>query len=238
MHDIKLGHLTTADFPLIAVPLIDKSLSSDLNIDDADAIELRVDMFDILSESYVVDIINQAKERFSKPVITTIRSFNEGGAVEIDDKTRKKLFKAIMKHTDAVDIEINSEIFNGVVKLARKNNKMSIGSFHDFIRTPEPDKLAAVIKKGKSFKADVVKIAVMPNNMQDLRTITDITIRHSDVGLITIAMGELGMASRVCFPMIGSLLTFATLDVKTAPGQLSLSQIKEFLSVLKNIEYL
>jgi 3-dehydroquinate dehydratase len=33
--------------------------------------------------------------------------------------------------------------------------------------------------------------------------------------------------------MIGSLLTFATLYVAIAPGQLSLSQIKEFLSVLR-----
>ena len=234
MQDLKIGDLTTFDFPLIAVPLIDKSLTPELNLDDADVVEMRVDMFNDLSVKYVVDTLIQAREQLNKPIITTIRRFSEGGAVEIDDKTRKKLFKAVIKHTDAVDIEINSEIFNGVVKLARKNKKMSIGSFHDFIRTPKPDELEAVIKKGKSFKADVVKIAVMPNNIQDLRTITDITIDHSDVGLITIAMGELGMASRVFFPMIGSLLTFATLDVETAPGQLSLSKIKEFLSVLKN----
>jgi 3-dehydroquinate dehydratase len=36
--------------------------------------------------------------------------------------------------------------------------------------------------------------------------------------------------------MIGFLLTFATLDVTTAPGQLSLRQIKEFLSVLREKE--
>ncbi len=236
MLDLRIGDLTTYDFPLIAVPLVDKSLTPELNVDDADVVEMRVDMFDDISEKYVVNTIIKAREQLNKPIITTIRRFSEGGAIEIDDKTRKKLFKAVIKQTDAVDIEINSEIFNNIVKLARKNKKMSIGSFHDFIRTPKPDELEKVIKRGKSFKADVVKIAIMPNSVRDLRTITGITLDHSDVGLITIAMGELGMSSRVFFPMIGSLLTFATLDVTTAPGQLSLSKIKEFLSVLKDQE--
>ena len=236
MQDLKIGELTAFDFPLIAVPLVDKSLTPELNVDDADVIEMRVDMFDDISEKYIVETLIKVKEQLNKPIITTIRRFSEGGATEIDDKARKKLFKAVIKHTDAVDIEINSEIFNNIVKLARKNKKMSIGSFHDFIRTPNSDELEKVIKRGKSFKADVIKIAVMPNNIQDLRTITDFTLTHSDVGLITIAMGELGMSSRVFFPMIGSLLTFATLDVTTAPGQLSLSKIKEFLSVLRDQE--
>jgi 3-dehydroquinate dehydratase-1 len=234
MREMRIGDLSGKDFPLIVVPLIDKSLSSSINIDDADAIEMRVDMFDDLSEEYVVDTISKAKDNFNKPIILTIRSYSEGGAVQIDDKTRKKLFKALIKHVDAVDVEINSEIFGGIIKLARKNKKVSVGSFHDFTGTPSHEELSATIKKAKSFKADLVKIAVMPNSTQDLCTLTDITLKHADVGLITIAMGELGMASRVFFPMIGSLVTFATLDVETAPGQLSLSKIKEFLSVIKD----
>lgn len=236
MKELALGTYTEYDFPLIAVPLIDTSLTPELNVDDADVIELRVDMFSDVEEKYVVNTHIRAKEQLNKPIITTIRSVSEGGATEIDDKTRKKLFKAVIKYTDAVDIEINSEIFNSTVKLARKNKKLSIGSFHDFIRTPNADELETVMKRGRSFKADVIKVAVMPNNIHDLKAITSFALNHPEDRMITIAMGELGMSSRIFFPMIGSLLTFATLDVATAPGQLSLSQIKEFLSVLREQE--
>ncbi|UCG78279.1 MAG: type I 3-dehydroquinate dehydratase [Nitrospirota bacterium] len=236
MPDIRIGAFERSDFPLIAVPLTDRSLSSELNLDNADIIEMRVDMFEEHSEKHVVHTLLKAKEMFDKPLIATIRSISEGGAVEIDDKTRKKLFKSLIKHTDAVDIEINSEIFSSTVKLARKNNKLSIGSFHDFIRTPDASELEEAIKRGRSFKADIVKIAVMPNSMDDLQTITDMTLKHSKDGIISIAMGELGMASRIFLPMIGSLITFASIDVESAPGQLSLRKMKEFLSVLKTTD--
>ena len=110
MLDLRIGDLTTYDFPLIAVPLVDKSLTPELNVDDADVVEMRVDMFDDISEKYVVNTIIKAREQLNKPIITTIRRFSEGGAIEIDDKTRKNLFKAVIKQTDAVDIEIKIAI--------------------------------------------------------------------------------------------------------------------------------
>jgi 3-dehydroquinate dehydratase len=37
-------------------------------------------------------------------------------------------------------------------------------------------------------------------------------------------MGPRGRATRVLFPALGSLFTFASLDKKTAPGQLGLEE--------------
>lgn len=237
MQNIQIGDITAGTYPLIAVPLTDKSVLSGVDAEDADIIELRVDMFEKLSGEYIKEIVGKAKDTLKKPVITTIRSYTEGGAVRISDKERESLFKAVIKCTDAVDIEIRSEIFNRIVKLAHRHKKTAIGSFHDFVQTPEPDKLSDIFKRGKSFKADIIKIAVMPNSADDLRTITELTLRFHDKGLIAVAMGGLGMSSRIYLPLIGSLMTFASLDIATAPGQLSLKDIKGFLSVSKNSEY-
>lgn len=225
------------EHPLIAVPVTDKALSSDVSPDGADILEVRVDMFSDLSHDYVSSCIQKAKEKFQKPLITTVRRVEEGGAVSIPDKERLDLYKAAMEYTDAVDIEINSEIYGSVIKQAHKKKKTIIGSFHDFHKTPGIDELIRIAEKGKSFKADIVKVAVMPHNPEDLRNLTAITLKFYDQGIITIGMGQLGMASRIFLPLIGSLITFASLEQETAPGQLSLEEMDRFFSAIKDAEH-
>jgi len=233
MQNISIGNIRLGERPLIAVPMTDKSLEADISADDADLIEVRVDMFSDLSKEYVIDHIRKIKEKFGKPVITTIRWYHEGGAVEMEDKERKKLYKEIAEHSDAIDVEISSDVFGGALKAGRKKKKPVIASFHDFTGTPDLSFMAELVRKAKSFKADIVKIAVMPRDAEDLRTLTRFTLDHHDEGIIAIAMGELGMMSRTFLPMIGSLITFASLDTVSAPGQLSLAEMKRFLSVLE-----
>ncbi|GBD99811.1 3-dehydroquinate dehydratase [bacterium BMS3Abin07] len=237
MQNLNIGNITVGKYPLIAVPLTDAEVISATDVSGTDIIELRVDMFRNQTVDYVKDIFIRARENLKKPIIATIRSESEGGAVPISDRDRKSIFKSIIDLTDAVDIEIRSEIYGSIVNLARKHRKPSIGSFHDFNATPSSKELSEIVKRGKSFRADIVKIAVMPDGPDDLRTITDITLKFHDQGIITISMGELGMTSRIYLPFIGSLLTFATLDVTTAPGQISLEKMKEFFSVLREDEH-
>lgn len=233
MQDIYIGNIKLGGRPLIAVPCTDKSLDSDFSPHDADLLEIRVDMFSDLSKNYVIDHIRKIKDKFGKPVITTIRWYKEGGAMEMEEKERNKLYKEIAEYTDAIDVEVTSEVFGGALKAARKKKKTVIASFHDFTGTPDLPTLEGIVKKAKSFKADIVKVAVMPRDAEDLRTITRFTLDHHGEGIIAIAMGELGMMSRMFLPMIGSLITFASLDTATAPGQMSLSEMKRFLVVME-----
>lgn len=230
MQEIMVGAVHLGEHPLIAVPLTDKALSINIEPVGADILEIRVDMFSDLSYDYVSSRIQKAKEKFHKPLITTIRRSEEGGAAAIPEKDRLDLFKAVMDYTDAVDIEINSEIFGSVIKQAHKKKKTIIGSFHDFHKTPGIDELIRIVEKGRSFKADIVKIAVMPHHPDDLRNLTALTLKYYDQGIITIGMGALGMTSRIFLPLIGSLITFASLETETAPGQLSLDEMNRFFS--------
>ncbi|NLA36680.1 MAG: type I 3-dehydroquinate dehydratase, partial [Actinobacteria bacterium] len=66
------------------------------------------------------------------------------------------------------------------------------------------------------------KIAAMTTSDAEVRALAAFTIAHADEGVIVIAMGEHGTRSRVFFPALGSLLTFATAPgAPVVSGQLS-----------------
>ena len=64
----------------------------------------------------------------------------------------------------------------------------------------------------------------MALSSQDVRTLALLTLRATDTKLITIAMGSLGITSRVFFPAIGSRMTYAFIGGESAPGQLAFSE--------------
>lgn len=226
---IKIGSLTLGEKPLITAPLTDSDVHTLDSIYGADMIELRVDMFSHISLSYLEPVFKEAARKFNVPLIATVRANNEGGAKELDDKQRTEMYGAIIKLTDAVDVEINSKIAATVVSIAKKHKKKVMGSFHNFHETPPMRDLVQLIKKGRNLGVDFFKIAVMPQNLEDIRTITEFTLGHQDYGIVTIAMGELGMAARIYLPLIGSLFTFASIKTQTAPGQISINEIKRYL---------
>lgn len=231
MQNCSIGSIRTGEYPLIVVPFTDRSLSSGVTPSDADIIELRVDMFSDTAVGSVVASTVGIRDKFGKPLIVTVRRSEEGGAMTLNDDERLAIFRALLDHCDAVDIEIGSDIFGSVVAMAQRHRKTVIGSFHDFSGTPEINELIRIVEKGRSFTADIVKIAVMPKSRHDLQTLTALTLKYCDQGIITIGMGLLGTASRLYLPMIGSLMAYASLDEETAPGQLSLAEMRRHFSL-------
>ncbi len=230
MPDRKIGNLTLGVRPLIAVPLTDLGVTSLDTIQGADIVELRIDMFSDHTLSHIKTTFIHARNKFHAPIIATCRSKNEGGAVGMNEDTRYQVFETVVHVSDAMDIEMNSDIANKVVHLAKSHEKISIASYHNFSETPSLHDLFKILKKGKHLDADIVKIAVMTKTRDDLRTINELTLKNYDKGIVIIAMGELGMASRIFLPMIGSLFTFASLETQTAPGQLSVKEMKKFFT--------
>ncbi|MBF0320298.1 MAG: type I 3-dehydroquinate dehydratase [Nitrospirae bacterium] len=231
MSQVKLGNQTLGlERPLIAVPLTDVDVDYLNNLRGADIAELRIDMFSSLLVSYVSEIFITFKKKFPGiPVIATCRSKEEGGAAEIADEDRPELFAHIIDLTDAVDIEIESKISKEIADLAIKHGKTLIASYHDFSKTPTTPELADVYRRGKKhLSAHIVKIAATPNNTDDIKRLAAFTLGHESV--VTISMGEKGMASRIFLPFLGSLFTFASLMTVSAPGQLSIDELRKYYS--------
>ena len=84
--------------------------------------------------------------------------------------------------------------------------------------------------------ADVVKLAVMPQTMQDvLDRLEETSYFHEnypDHPLITMSMGPQGCISRVAGEFFGSCVTFGAGEQASAPGQLPMEQLQEVLRIL------
>lgn len=125
-----------------------------------------------------------------------------------------------------MDVEIGSAIASEVASAAHAHGKLVVGSYHDFARTPDAATLATVVARGTALGADVVKLATTPQDVRDVRLLASVLISHAeDANLVVIGMGERAVATRLLFPALGSLLTYAFRDEPTGPGQLSLDEL-------------
>lgn len=195
-----------------------------------DIAELRVDLFSSSEKEYVFKELRKFK---GIPTLATIRSKKEGGQWQRTESARLALLKAVLPLVDAVDIELSSAgILKEVIQEARRLKKIAIVSYHNFKTTPTLDSLKKILKKAKAAGADVVKIAAMANSRKDMRTLAEFTLSHADQKLITLSMGKEGAISRILFPALGSLLTFAHAGHSTAPGQWDLKTTSFFIRKL------
>jgi 3-dehydroquinate dehydratase I len=71
----------------------------------------------------------------------------------------------------------------------------------------------------------VVKIAAHAAGPADTDRLIGFLRARRERGLIVIAMGPHGVASRVFCPLLGSLITYGFVGEAMAPGQLSLSDL-------------
>ncbi len=196
-----------------------------------DLIELRVDHFSDFSDVHIRDVFKEAGT-LGKPLIATVRSTKEGGQREISDSERVRLFNLIKSSADLIDIEAGAEIFDKVMNIARNAGITLIASYHNFKETPTYNELSDFITEYRDRGADIVKIATTANSKDDLRTMTRITVDHHQEGIVTICMGVKGLISRLFFPSVGSLFTFASIGASKAPGQIPVLELRKYMEEL------
>lgn len=87
-----------------------------------------------------------------------------------------------------------------------------IASHHDFEQTPSPEVMKMLLEKMCAGGADIVKLAVMPQNYKDVLNLLDVTAQfreeNTDTPVITMSMGSLGGISRISGETFGSCVTF------------------------------
>ena len=194
----------------------------------ADMVEIRVDTLHERNAAKIKKLFIEAKKE-RLPAILTIRSAKEGGVFFISEKERLELFRELTPFSDFVDVELEgSGIIKEVTAIAKKFRKKTIVSYHNFKLTPDEKTLLRVARRARKAGASIVKIAAFVKNREDMRTLLSVLLKQKDS--IVIGMGEKGAASRVFFPLAGSLVTYGSLDVSTAPGQFSLKELKGLIS--------
>lgn len=209
----------------------------------ADLIELRMDeMFDGSDIEFAAKRIEAIIEASPLPVIVTCRASDEGGMYEGDENSRVAFYERIAASSSVkrspgfIDFELSHYTKSQNIKqkinlavdhsLQQRDVKTSlILSCHDFKGVPK-DLFRKLASMRDQPAAAVLKVAFLARNLRDALEALHLP-RASDRPMISLAMGEFGLISRVLAPKFGGFLTFAALRPAevTAPGQPTIADL-------------
>ena len=209
---------------------------------DADLAEFRIDLLDFAADSKQVIALGHELKKIlgDKPMIATIRTHNEGGKLTISDADYGKTYQAYLKQPfmDMLDVEMfrDQQVVKNTVKLAHDKKVLIVMSNHDFQKTPSEDEIVKRLLKQDQLGADILKIAVMPQSKQDVFTLMNATLKVSQQSkkpLLTMSMGKLGTISRIATANMGGSFSFGMIGEASAPGQIDVTQLKQFLKTVQ-----
>lgn len=243
MTTVKVRNIVLGEgLPKIAVPNVgvteEEILASAKEIAAAkpDIMEWRIDYYEagikdneklIATAKALRDVVGEL------PILVTFRTKNEGGVLELGEDEYLDLVATVVTNRlgDAVDIELfhDEERVKDLVKQAHNYNVVVIMSNHDFEKVPAKDVIEFRLKKMAELGADVPKLACMPHSADDVLTLliaTNDARKALSTPIITMAMADLGKVSRIAGQVFGSCLSFGTVGKTSAPGQLSIEDLR------------
>jgi 3-dehydroquinate dehydratase-1 len=226
--------LLEAGKPAVAVSFTDADRPEDVAEAKAAGValaELRIDLF---ADASIDNVVAAARRLSGLPLLATIRMSEEGGAWTGGEAARRALFEAVLPFVDAIDIELRAaETLAALAPQIAAAGKALVVSHHDFAATPSPDELADIARRARAAGADIVKVAATIVAEEDLNALAGLLTSRPAPNLVVIGMGERGLVTRLLFPALGSLFTFAGKGERaSAPGQLSYERTLSLLSTL------
>jgi len=213
----------------------------------ADIVEIRLDyihgIINTESTGLLSDIILQVLKICSVShagVVFTLRSFSEGGMVDVSEDIRFGVITEIINtllSADFKDYYIDMEyssLENFLVYLQEHLPSVSsvrllrnvIISYHDFFMTPSEDAIIDSLSKMAS-KGGIAKAAFFCRDEKDVESIINAkqALREKGIRYIVMGMGELGKIIRKRAFADGDFMVYGSIGTETAPGQLSVSEL-------------
>jgi 3-dehydroquinate dehydratase I len=243
MTTVKVRNIVLGEgLPKIAVPNVgvteEEILASAKEIAAAkpDIMEWRIDYYEagIKDNEKLIATAKALRDAVGElPILVTFRTKNEGGVLELGEDEYLDLVATVVTNRlgDAVDIELfhDEERVKDLVKQAHNYNVVVIMSNHDFEKVPAKDVIEFRLKKMADLGADVPKLACMPHSADDVLTLLSATNdarKALSTPIITMAMADLGKVSRIAGQVFGSCLSFGAVGKTSAPGQLSIKDLR------------
>ncbi|MGI5932853.1 MAG: type I 3-dehydroquinate dehydratase [Eubacterium sp.] len=233
--------------PVICIPIVEKDAEGILEQArrlaklQVSMVEWRADCFAQLAEMDAVEAVLRQLREILKDIVLlfSIRTVHQGGNAAIDEKLIIRLNEMAASGglVDFVDLEFfeASKPIREIARLKKKGVRV-IASHHDFEKTPDDRILHMLMDQMYSGGADIAKIAVYPKSREDvlrLMKFTEDTGRHyPDLVVVTMAMGNLGVLSRISGELTGSAITFGTCGAESAPGQIPFEELTQILDIL------
>jgi 3-dehydroquinate dehydratase/shikimate dehydrogenase len=191
----------------------------------ADLFEIRADL--VLD----LDLLTLMRAK-TRPLLLTCLPMAEGGRWLDDDPQRRlMLLEGVKRGFDYVDVNFRSKYVDVMME---KSGRGLVVSYHDLEGTPAD--LDSLYRQMADCGADIVKIAVVPRSVSQVGRLLSFAQRVAQRGgppLIALAMGPLGIITRVAAGRYGAPFTFASAaeGAEAAPGQLPAAQMADLYRV-------
>lgn len=217
--------------------VLQQALALRLHAPAPDLAEWRVDAIRAMTPA---DLFNQLKQLHATlgpaiPLLFTNRRRDEGGGGNWREAERLASIAAAARSglVALVDVElaVPAAARHHIHEVARQAGVGVVISAHDFTATPDDTTLTATLTALLQSGADVAKFAVTaqtPDDALRLLHVASQVAATAPVPLITIAMGAYGTITRLAGPFYGAALSFATIGPTSAPGQLSLTLLRDY----------
>ncbi|MCL2849793.1 MAG: type I 3-dehydroquinate dehydratase, partial [Micrococcales bacterium] len=198
--------------PLVATSIDDLAAQASAARDVGDVLEWRIDHMSDTSTDHVLDAGHALAEAAgTTPVLATYRTVAEGGA---DRRTGLREYTVryqalLAAHlAAAIDVETALDVPD-VIAAARDASTIIVGSSHDNAGTPPVEQIVARLAASAEH-ADICKAAVTahtPDDVLALLTATREASRRLAQPVITMAMGPVGVITRLAGETFGSAAT-------------------------------
>lgn len=196
-----------------------------------DILEVRLD-----GMSGHMEALEMELDRFKNfPLLFTARCADEGGLADLSCGERAELLMSVSHRASWIDVELAS--FNDMEDAIHQIRCQGVGlilSYHNFTSTPSEPDLQRLVDLSE--EADIIKLAVFHNDVEDLVRCAHI-LRYNNHPISMMGMGELAPVSRLLYAQYGSLLNYGYLGERpTAPGQWPARLLKQAIASIGMID--
>ena len=196
----------------------------------ADMVELRVDLLKKCERAKAADFPAMLAKASSwkVPVVLTFRKACDGGAFRGQESERLRFFESVLSRKGAkagfsyVDFE-DGFGDERLVELAHGAGAKVVRSLHSF-DGPVKNLKAKLRALGRD--GDIAKVAFMPRGRRDVDRLFRELSGFADKGHVVVAMGALGVDTRIHAERLGSLWTYASVGGLAKLGHLTPYEIK------------
>ncbi|MBO1199888.1 type I 3-dehydroquinate dehydratase [Staphylococcus simiae] len=239
MNDVKVV-VTIAPEQIITQQLIDEIK---VKIADIDIVELRIDQLHDVSKEAIRVLIKDLRSILNQQqLLVTYRTNQQGGKGNLlqDDYINLLYMLAETKDIDIIDIEwdqhIDVNLYQHMIATVQPMTKVIL-SHHNFDETPTQEELNFIYYKMQKFQPDYVKVAVMPQDKDDvIKLLQAMSLASQSISskVVGISMSHLGLVSRTAQGVFGGSLTYGCLGEPQAPGQIDVSQLSRQIALYTN----
>lgn len=244
----RAGPLADGRLPAVCVPLLAatgaelEAEAREARAGGADLVEWRIDYFSEPDRgSAVLDAARGIRANLGGlPLLATLRSAAEGGRpTALAPHQALTLLESIADSglVEFIDVELSAGA-GGIERVraaSRRSDTRLILSSHDFAGTPPVAEMLSRLQRAAALGADAAKLAVMPASTRDVLALleaTEAASRELSIPVITMAMGQRGLVTRVFGAGFGSALTFAAGRAASAPGQMPARALRTVLDTI------